>query len=49
MEKPDPDRFKKLPDPVNLEDTIETTDVDPHAPIQDEGLETAWMLKYSGP
>jgi hypothetical protein len=47
--RPDPERYKKLPEPVNLEDTVETSDVDPHPPLQDEAQETAWMLRHAGP
>ena len=49
-DRPDPDRFKKLPEPVHLEDTVETSDVDPHAPTNDGPLqETAWLLKHASP
>ncbi|HSV40105.1 MAG TPA: hypothetical protein VLI04_15200 [Nocardioidaceae bacterium] len=53
MEKPDqtdPKRFKTLPEPVSLEDTIETSDVDPHAPVNDGPLdEVNWLLKNASP
>ena len=49
MDTPDPDRFKKLPDPIRLEDTVETHDVDPlpeEKPLED--IERAQMLRYAG-
>jgi hypothetical protein len=49
MTKPDPERFKKLPEPIKLEDTVETADVDPHAPTNDGPLqENGWLLRTAG-
>ena len=48
-DQPDPDRFKKLPEPVKLEDTVETSDQDPHAPMEDALQENIWVTKYAGP
>lgn len=46
---PDPDRFKQLPPPVRLEDTVEVKDEAP-VPDPDGGRnpDTDFMLKYGG-
>lgn len=49
MANPDPDRFKKLPEPVQLDDLVETADVDPHAPAEHGPLdEQNWMVRTAG-
>jgi hypothetical protein len=46
---PDPERFKKLPEPVRLEDTVESKDTrtarDPEA---GHDTDRDFMIKYSG-
>ena len=45
----DPGRFKKLPEPIRLEDTVETHDVEPlPAEKSLDEIERAQMLRYAG-
>jgi hypothetical protein len=45
---PDPQRFKQLPEPVKLEDTITSEDaVDHPEEKRDDVRETEWMLRTS--
>ena len=49
MDTPDADRFKKLPEPIRLEDTVETHDVEPlPAEKSPDDIEHAQMLRYAG-
>lgn len=42
-------RFRRLPEPVRLEDTVTSEDVTVVAPEGDESLrENAWMLRTAG-
>jgi hypothetical protein len=46
MDEPDANRFKKLPEPVEPEDLVETVDVDPHAQLEAGPLqEAAWVIR----
>jgi len=42
------ERFRRLPDAVRLEDTVETVDVDAPHPLSDEHEERARMLRDAG-
>ena len=49
MDTADADRFKKLPEPIQLEDTVETHDVEPlRAEKTVDEIERAQMLRYAG-
>jgi hypothetical protein len=49
MSAADPDRFKRLPEPIRLEDTVETHDVEPlRAEKSIDEIERAQMLRYAG-
>jgi len=49
MDTPDAERFKKLPEPIKLEDTVETHDVEPlRAEKTLDEIERAQMLRYAG-
>ena len=41
----DRERFRRLPEPVRLEDAVETVDVDPPHPPTDEHEDRARMLR----
>lgn len=46
---PDPDRFKKLPPPVRLEETVEVKDESPVPdPNGTRDTETEFMLRHGG-
>jgi hypothetical protein len=45
----DPDRFKRLPEPVRLEDTVTTTDSVVVTPEKNDELrEVEWLLRSTG-
>jgi hypothetical protein len=49
MTSPDHDRFKKLPEPIRLEDTVETHDVEPlRSEKTVDEIERLQMLRYAG-
>ena len=49
MRAADSDRFKRLPEAIKLEDTVETHDVEPlRAEKTLDEIERAQMLRYAG-
>jgi hypothetical protein len=39
----DPEAYRRLPEPVDLEETITSVDVEP-VPLEEDGIDT-WLLK----
>jgi hypothetical protein len=47
-DRDDRERFRVLPEPVLLEDTVETVDVATSPPLSDEHEDRARMLRLAG-